>query len=49
MKMTRNILRRLEMKIYHAMIVEQSKKQTVTQELPKPGANKPVEDTVLSK
>ena len=49
MKMTRNILRRLEMKIYHAMVVEQTKKQSVTESLPKPGTNKTAEDAVLSK
>jgi hypothetical protein len=28
MKMTRNILRRIELKIYHAMVAEQAKKSS---------------------
>ena len=43
MKMTRTILRRLEMKIHHAMTLDEVRKNTVDGQQPKPESSKPAE------
>ena len=44
MKMTRNILRRMELKIYHAMTVEQMKKNPSAETQPKQDSNRTTGD-----
>lgn len=50
MKMPRNILRKVELKIYHAMTLEQMKKNPLTETQSKLGITKPNgEETSSSK
>jgi hypothetical protein len=45
MKMTRNILRRVELKIYHAMTAEQMKKNVASESQQKQNPPKSVEES----
>jgi hypothetical protein len=47
MKMTRTILRRLEMKIHHAMTLDEIRKQTGSEPQAKPEAGKTAGQTSL--